>query len=220
MRKSFKMFGMAAMMGILMMAGGCGSDGDPVTQVTATLAVPATISGGTATTPATTTTTLAPPAGTSTYLDAATVTLPPSTTITAKDAAGNTVPLTAAPSISITAPADASNIVSGVQAVPVPVGFTSVASTAGAINISLVGAASATFSPAITIKMPVPGKPVGAVVRVYTVSGSTYTLLGNYTVTTAGSVSFPITSLSWKVGDPVFNTAGGGTGTGGGGGSF
>jgi hypothetical protein len=59
--------------------------------------------------------------------------------------------------------------------------------------------------------MPVPGKTVGSVIQVYSVKEgtTTYTLLGGFTVTTAGFVSFPVSNFCEFVGDPVFrpNTA-------------
>ena len=50
--------------------------------------------------------------------------------------------------------------------------------------------------------MPVPGRAVGAVITVHAVKDGTtaYVLLGNFTVTTAGFVSFPVSDLCWEIG--------------------
>jgi hypothetical protein len=204
MGKLLKMFSLAALLGALMMVGGCGDGNDDpvVTNPSVTTSFAATANpDGSATTGANSTTVAAPP-GTPGYLGAVTATLPPNTVITAKNADGTAKVLTATPSITFAAPADSSTTGSGTNGVPAPTGFTTLASTAGAVDVQLTGAASATFNPAITITMPVPGKVVGSVIKVYTVTGTTYSLLGSFTVTTAGFVSFPVSSLSWKVGDP------------------
>ncbi len=75
-------------------------------------------------------------------------------------------------------------------------------STSGAVDVQLTGAASATFNPPITITMPVPGKAVNEMVKIYTVTGTAYALLGVINVRPTGFVSFDVSSLSWKVGDP------------------
>jgi hypothetical protein len=198
MSKVLKTGGLVALLGIVIMAG-CGGGGDDapvVTNPSATSSFTATINAnGTATTGATATTAATPP-GTPGYLAGVSVTLPANTLITASNA------LTAPLSFTFISPSDSTATFSGIKGVPVPTGFTALTSTSGAVDVRLTGAASATFNPAITITMPVPGKAVGAVIKVYTVSGTTYTLLGNFTVTTAGFVSFPVSSLSWKVCDP------------------
>jgi hypothetical protein len=87
-------------------------------------------------------------------------------------------------------------------------GYQYTVSTSGAVDIELSGAASATFSPAVTITMPVPGKAIGSRIDVYTYTGIKYTYLTTRFITTAGFVSFPVSSLSWKVCDPVFPNSG------------
>jgi hypothetical protein len=208
MDKLLRMVGLVALSGILMMAGGCGGGGDETPVVTptnpsVTASFTATINAnGTATTGATATTAAAPP-GTPGYLAGVSVTLPAGTIITAPTA------LTSPLSFTFTAPADSTATFSGINGVPIPTGINALTSTSGAVNVQLTGAASATFNPAITITMPVPGKAVGSVIKVYTVTGTTYTLINNpanalgWPVTTAGFVSFPVSSLSWKVGDPA-----------------
>jgi hypothetical protein len=224
MRKLLKMVGVTALLGALIMAGGCGGggggEGTPVvTNPSVAAPVAATVNpDGTATTGTNVTTVAAPP-GTSGYLATVSATLPPDTTITAKNADGTTQVLTAAPSLTFTAPADSSTTGSGIDGVPVPTGFVAVASTSGAVDVQLTGAASATFDPPITITMPVSNAQVGTVIDVWSVTGTTYTFLGNFPVTagTTGSVvSFPISSLSWKVCHPVFTTPTGSTGSPGG----
>ncbi len=218
MIKSLKMFGVVALFGALMMAGGCGGGDDApvVTNPSATTSFAATPNpDGTATTGATATTVATPP-GTSGYLATVKAELPPNTVITARNADGSLRPVTATPAFTFTAPADSTPTFSGTSGVPVPTGFLAVESTEGAVDVQLAGAASATFNPPITITVPVPGKAVGAVVSVYTVAGTTYTLLGNFTVTPAGFVSFPVSSLSWKVVNPIFTTPTGSTGSPGG----
>lgn len=220
MNKFFRTVFVAALLGALIVAGGCGGGGDDappaqtISQTTPPIA--ATINpNGTATTGASVTNVTTAP-GTTGYLATVSATLPPSTTITAKNADGTTKALTAPPSFTFTVPVDSTATKSGTAGVPVPSGFLAVGSTSGAVDVQLAGAASATFNPAVTITIPVPGKAVGSVIAVYTVSGATYTLLGNFAVTTAGFVSFPVTSLSWKVCDPQFTTPTGTTGSGGG----
>jgi hypothetical protein len=204
MRKSGKMFCLSVLVGFLILLGGCGGGDDApiVTGPSATVAVVATINAnGTATTGASATTVATPP-GTPGYLAAVSATLPANTVITARNADGTQRALTAPISLTFTASSDSSATFAGIVDVPAPSGFLSLISTSGAIDVQLTGAASATFNPAITITMPVPGKAIGAVVDVYTVTGTTYVYLGSFTVTTAGLVSFPVSSLSWKVGDP------------------
>jgi hypothetical protein len=216
MSKLLKMFGMAALLGALIMTGGCGGSDDEtpvVTSVTSPI-VGATVNPSTpntATTGAGNTIVTTPP-GTTGYLitGGVSVSLPAGTVITAPTA------ITLPPSLTFTAPSDSTPAFSGTNGVPVPTGRLAVASTAGAVDVQLTGAASATFNPAITITVPVPGKAVGSVVTVYTVSGTTYSLLGNFTVATAGFVRFPVSSLSWKVCNPIFTTPTGSTGSPGG----
>ncbi len=205
-----KILGLASLFGALLMAGGCGggSDTPVVSNPSATAVIAASVNpDGTATTGASATD-VNTPTGTPGYLSTVSVRLSPNTVITAKNADGSIKPLTAAPSFTFTAPADASAAASGTSGVPVPTGFTTLASTSGAVDVQITGAASATFDPAITITMPVPGKAVGSVIKVYSVAGTTYTLIDNpsnplgWPVTTAGFVSFPVSTLSWKVGDP------------------
>ena len=211
MRKLLKMFGVVALFGAFLMAGGCGGgDNAPgVTDPSVTSPVAATVNpNGTATTGASITN-VTTPAGTTGYLANVSVSLPPNTVITAKNADGTTKVLTAPPTMTFAAPADSTPTFSGVHGVPVPAGFTSLASTSGAVNVAITGAASATFSPAITITLPVPGKAVGSVIRVYSVKDgtTTYTLLGDFPVTTAGLVSFLVSDFCEFVGDPVFRTS-------------
>jgi hypothetical protein len=205
MNKLLRMVGVAALFGGLMMAGGCGGgDGEApvVTNPSATTnTFPVTINAdGTATTA--TATTAATPPGTPGYLATVSATLPPNTLITARNCDGTPKVLTSPLSFTFTAPADSTATFSGTNGVPVPTGFTTLASTSGAVDVQLTGACSATFNPAIIITMPVPGKAVGSVIKVYTVTGTTYTLLGSPTVTNAGFVSFQVSNLSWKVCDP------------------
>ena len=203
MSKLLKMFGAAVLIGVLMMVGGCGGGDDAVvvTDPSTTSPIAATVNpNGTATTGATATT-VATATGTTGYLATVSATLDPSTVITAKNAAGEIIKLTAAPSITFTAPADSTATSSGVHGIPVPAGVT-LASTSGAIRLEVAGAASATFVPPITIKMPVPGKADGSVIKVYQVDGTTWKLLGNYTAT-GGFVSVPMASFTSLVGDPA-----------------
>ena len=199
------MFSLTALFGTLMMAGGCGGGDDEtpvVTNPSATTSFAATANpDGTATTGAISTVVAAPP-GTPGYLETVRVTLPPNTVITAKNADGTPKALTVPLSFTFTAPADSSATGSGTNGVPAPTGFTTLASTSGAVDVQLTGAASATFSNPITITMPVPGKAVGEMVKVYTVTGTTYTLLGIISVRPTGFVNFDVSSLSWKVGNP------------------
>jgi hypothetical protein len=205
MSKLLKMVGVAALFGALMMAGGCGGGGGGeapvVTNPSATVSVPATVNtDGTATTGANTTTVTAP-SGTTGYLADVSATLPPSTVITAKNPDGTTKALTAPPTLTFTVPADSSSTQSGTNGVPPPPGYTLYA-TAGAVNIQVTGAASATFNPPITVTMPVPGRAVGAVVTVHAVKdgSAAYVLLGNFTVTTPGFLTFPVSDLCWQIG--------------------
>ena len=203
MSKLFKIVSLAALLGAMMMAGGCGGDdAPPVTTPSATTSFAATVNpDGTATTgPNPTVVATAP--GTSGYLATVSATLSPNTVITARNADGTRMALTAAPSFTFTASSDSSTTFAGIVDVPPTSGFLPLTSTSGAVDVQLTGADSATFIPAITITMPVPGKAVGAVIDVYTVTGTTYSFLGSFTVTSAGLVSFPVSSLSWKVGDP------------------
>lgn len=219
MSKLLKMFGMAAMLGVLMMVGGCGGDDNEtpvVTNPSVTSPFAATINpDGTATTGANTTIVAAPP-GTTGYLAGVSVTLPPNTVITAKNADGTPKVLNAPISFTFTAPADSSATVSGTNGIPVPTGFVAVNSAAGAIDVQITGAASATFDHPITITIPVPGQIVGTSLPVYSVTGTTYTLIGNFPVTASSTgssvISFPVSSLSWKVVNPFFRNATGGTG--------
>ena len=203
MKETVKMFGLAALLGALLTAGGCGDDGSPgAPNPSANAPIVATINpDGTARTGASSSTAAAPP-GTPGYLAGVSATLPPNTVITAKNADGTVKALSAPLSFTFTAPVDSSATFSGIGGVPAPTGLTTLTSTSGAVDVQLTGAASATFNPAITITMPVPGKAVGTVIDVYTVTGETYTFLGSFTVTSAGFVSFPVSSLSWKIGDP------------------
>ncbi len=203
MSKLFRILSLAALLGAVMVAGGCGGGDAPVvTTPSATTSFAATVNpDGTATTgPNPTVVATAP--GTSGYLATVSATLPPNTVITARNADGTRMALTAAPSFTFTASSDSSATFAGIVDVPPTSGFLPLTSTSGAVDVQLTGADSATFIPAITITMPVPGKAVGAVIDVYTVTGTTYSFLGSFTVTSAGLVSFPVSSLSWKVGDP------------------
>jgi hypothetical protein len=143
------------------------------------------------------------------------VSLSPSTTITATNADGTTKVLTAAPSFTFTAPADSTATFSGVHDFPFPSDSTRLVSTSGAIKVEITGAAHATFSPPITITMPVPGKAVGSVIKVFQSDGTTFTLLGSFTVATAEFVSFPVAHMAdgpYFEGDPVVGST---TGSGG-----
>jgi hypothetical protein len=214
MSKLLKMFGIVVLLSALMMLGGCG-DVPATTDPSVTSPVAATVNpNGTATTGADTTI-VNTPHGTPGYLATVSVTLPPRTIITAQNADGTTKVLTAPPSFTFTAPADSTATFSGVHGVPVPAGFTALASDSGTINVAITHAVSATFSPAITITMPVPGKVVGSVIQVYSVKegATTYTLLGSVIVTTAGLVSFPVSNFCDFVGDPVLLVTGSGGGT-------
>ncbi len=205
MSKLVKMVGVAALFGALMMAGGCGGGGGDeapvVTNPSANATIAATVNpNGTATT-GSSTTNVAPPPGTPGYLAAVSATFPPSTVITAKNSDGTTKAMTAPPTMTFTAPADSSPTQSGTHGVPPQPGYTLV-TTSGAVNVQLTGAASATFNPPINVTMPVPGKAVGSVITVHAVKEGTtaYVLLGNFTVTTAGFVSFPVSDLCWEIG--------------------
>jgi hypothetical protein len=207
MSKLLKLSYLLLMFGVVIVVSGCGGDARVETNPSATAPIASTLnSDGTATTDANITT-ITTPAGTPGYLAGVSVTLPPGTTITAKNADGSTKALTEPPSFTFIAPVDSSAAFAGTKGVPVPTGFTSLASVSGAVDVQLTGSASAIFNPPITITMPVPGEAVGSVIAVYTVAGTTYASLGSYTVTTAGFVSFPVTSLSWKVGNPIPDTS-------------
>jgi hypothetical protein len=205
MSKLLKMLSLTALLGAVMMAGGCGGGDDEtpvVTNPSATNSFAATVNpDGTATTGAIYTV-VAAPTGTPGYLETVRVTLPPNTVITAKNADGTQKALTTPLSFTFTAPADSSVTGSGTNGVPAPTGFTTLASTSGAVDVQITGAASATFSNPITITMPVPGKAVGEMIKVYTVTGTTYTLLDIISVRPTGFVNFDVSSLSWKVGNP------------------
>lgn len=206
MNRSLKILSLAALLGALTMTGGCGGgggdDAPAATNPSVNAPIAATVNpDGTATTGAITTVVAAPP-GTQGYLQTVRVVLPPNTVITARNADGTPKALTAPLSFTFTAPADSSAAGSGINGVPVPTGFTTLTSTSGAIDVQLTGAASATFNPPITITMPVPGKAVNEMVKVYTVMGTAYSLLGVISVRPIGFVSFDVSSLSWKVGDP------------------
>ncbi len=207
MSKLLKWSYLLLMLAIVMAVSGCGGDARNESSHSAIASIDAAINpDGTATTGAHITI-VATAHGAPECLANVSAMLPPGTTITAKNADGSTGALTAKPSFTFMAPADSSAAFSGTMGVPVPTGFTSLASVSGAVDVQLTGYASATFNPPITITMPVPGEAVGSVIAVYSVTGTTYTLLGRYTVTTAGFVSFPVSSLSWKVGNPVMDTS-------------
>lgn len=205
MNRSLKILRLAALLGALTMTGGCGGgeDAPVVTNPSTANSFAATVNpDGTATTDASLSTVVAAPPGTPGYLATVRVTLPPNTVITAKNADGTPKALTAPLSFTFTAPADSSATGSGTNGVPVPTGFTTLASTSGAVDVQLTGAASATFNPPITITMPVPGKAVGEMVKVFTAKGTEYTLIGIFSVRPIGFVNFDVSSLSWKVGNP------------------
>jgi hypothetical protein len=207
MGRSLKMCGLVPLVGALMMAIGCGGGGDggPI-MPSATASFSATVNPDGSSTTGPNTTVVATPPGTPGYLAGVSVTLPPNTTITARNADGSTMVLTATPSFTFIAPADSTATFSGTIGVPKSseMGDVEVAFTSGAVDIQLTGAATATFDPAVTIKMPAPGKAVGEFVSVYNVRGTTYSQITRRAVTTAGSISFPGSSFSWKVGDPLF----------------
>jgi hypothetical protein len=217
MNRLSKMVSVAALLGALIMAGGCGGGGDEapvVTNPSATSPIAATVNpNGTATT-GSTTTNVAPPPGTPGYLAGVSASFPPSTVITAKNSDGTTKALTAPPTMTFTVPADSTPTHSGIIGLPVPSGSRLV-STSGAANVAITGAASATFNPPITITMPVPGKAVGSAIQVYIIKEgtTTYTLLGSFTVTTAGFVSFSVSDFCFLEGDPDLEPV---TGSGGG----
>lgn len=211
--KSLRTVGLALMCGSLLIAGSCGGGGGDappvVTNPSVTAPIAATVNpDGTATTAGDIFTVVAAPSGTPGYLATVRVTLSPNTVITAKNADGTTKALTAPPSFTFTAPADASAAAAGTSGVPAPTGFTTLTSASGAVDVQLTGAASATFNPAITVTMPVPGKAVAEMVKVYTVKGTTYTFLGLVSVRPTGFVSFDVTTLSWMVGDPTPDPSG------------
>ncbi len=199
---------LTVLFGILMVICGCGGgDGTSVgADPSCTVSFEAAINpDGTATTGANTTSVVSALCNQG-YMSGVSATLPPNTVITARNSDGSIKALTAPFSLKFTVPADSTATYSGTHGVPVPAGFAALASTAGAVDVQLTGAASATFNPPITITMPVPGKAVGERVAVFSVTGRTYTLLDAYTVTTAGFVSFPVSSLSWKVVNPNGDT--------------
>lgn len=203
--KLLKMTNLAVLSGALLLTAGCGGGGDvpPLMNPSATASFEATVNAdGSATTGAISTVVTAP-AGTPGYLETVRVILYPNTVITAKNGDGTPKALTAPLSFTFTAPGDSSATFSGINGVPVPAGSTTLASTSGAVDIQLTGAASATFNPPITITMPVPGKAVASMVKIFTVEGTTYTLLGIFSVRPTGFVNFDVSTLSWKVADPT-----------------
>jgi hypothetical protein len=150
------------------------------------------------------------------------VTLPPSTVITAQNADGTTKILTSSPTFTFKAPGNATSTSAGTSGVPLPAtgGFTSVKSTALAINVEITGSERASFSNPITITLPVPGKATGAVITtvyMYKEGGNGYEVVGGpYTVAANGTIAVTISNLCWFVGDPEFETETGSTGSSGG----
>lgn len=225
MKRLWNMCGAAGFLGVVLLSGGCGGGGSSGPATVSAVSPPisgATVNNaGTVTTSPTATTTVTAPADAPATVAAVTVSLPPSTTITAKDASGNTIALTTAPSFRFMAPANATTTSSGTSGIPLPVtgGFTAVKSTAMAIDCSIVGAATSTFSNPITLNLPVPGKASGSVINsVYQNKndGQGYKLIGGpYTVAANGTIAVTVTNLCWLVGDPEFETESGSSGTSG-----
>ncbi|HEX9079404.1 MAG TPA: hypothetical protein VF795_07435 [Desulfuromonadaceae bacterium] len=228
MKRLWNMCGAVGFLGAVLLAGGCGGGSSSPSTVGA---VTTPISGatvntsgpnaGTVTTSSTADTIVTAPADAHPAVAAVTVTLPPSTTITAKDASGNTIALTAAPSFKFVAPANATTATSGTSGIPLPTtgGYKAVKSTVVAIDCSIVGTATSSFSNPITLNLPVPGKAPGSVVNaVYQNKndGTGYKLIGGpYTVAANGTIAVTVTNLCWLVGDPEFETETGSSGTSG-----
>lgn len=206
-----KISGVSATLVALLMAGGCGSDSGsvPATQSNSTTL---TSTNSTLNSNGTVTTTTAVTAMTAAGVPA--VTIPASTTITAKDATGATVPFTALPAIKVDTPT------SGVTGMPNPTtqGFT-IASTAGAVDITIGGMNTVTFSPAITLTIPVdPAKVTNRTVHMNKNDGKGWIDLGTATIT--GNVAtVTTTSLCWFGIDNIYKSATGSTGSGSGSGA-
>ena len=229
MKRLWNMCGAAGFLGVVLLSGGCGGGGSSGPATVSAVSPPisgATVNtgganAGTVTTSPTATTTVTAPADAPAAVAAVAVTLPPSTIITAKDASGATIALTAAPSFRFVAPANATTATSGTSGIPLPTtgGYKAVKSTAVAIDCTIVGAATATFSNPITLTLPVPGKAPGSVINaVYQNKndGKGYKLIGGpYTVAANGTIAVTVTNLCWLVGDPEFETETGSSGTSG-----
>jgi hypothetical protein len=152
MKSMLRIFGYTALMGAMVMFAGCGDDSEApptVTNGTQITADKAKLNDGTGGTVAGTVTTTA--AVTATNSGGGKITIPAGTVITAKDAAGATIPFTALPVINVSTP------VSGVTGMPQPKtsGFV-VGTAAAAIDVTIPGASSVTFSSPVTLTIPIP----------------------------------------------------------------
>lgn len=146
MKSMLRIFSCIALLGATLMVGGCGDDtpaAPTVTNGTQITADKATLNAnGTVTTTA---------AVTATNNGGGAITIPAGTVITAKDAAGATIPFAALPVINVSTP------VSGVSGMPQPKtsGFV-VGTVAAAIDVTIPGASSVTFSAPVTLTIPIP----------------------------------------------------------------
>jgi hypothetical protein len=210
-----KVAGTAVLMGALLVINGCGGgDSAPAvstaqTQITASQAT--LDAAGTVTT--TTSVTANNVAGT------VAITIPTATTITATDAAGTVTKFAALPVINVTTP------VSGVSGMPQPVtaGLT-ISSAAGSVDVSIGGANTLHFSPAITITIPITDQSkLTSPYAIYTNKndGNGYKFIGNGTLSSDGkTVSIQVTDLCWLTVGPTFQTVTGTTGGTGNGSNF
>jgi hypothetical protein len=208
-KKFVTILGSVAMLGALLMVGGCGDDSSPATQsnVTQLTSTNSTLNAnGTVTTTAAVTATTA---GGTTAL-----TIPTGTIITAKDATGATVNFTSFPAIVVSTPT------SGVSGMPNPItsGFT-IDSTAGAIDITIGGQNTVTFSQPVTITIIVDlSKVTNKTVNMNKNDGKGWINKGTATIT--GNVAtVQTTSFCWFGIDNVYRATSGSTGSGNGSGS-
>jgi hypothetical protein len=208
-KKFVTILGSVAMLGALLMVGGCGDDSSPATQSNKTQLSSA---NATVNTNGTVTTTAAVPATTANGATA--MTIPAGTVITAKDANGAQVNFTSLPAINVTTPK------SGVSGMPDPItkGFT-IDSTAGAVDITIGGQNAITFSQEVTINITVdPAKVTNKTVNMNKNDGKGWINVGTATIN--GNVATGKTdTLCWFGIDNVYRNTTGSTGSGSGSGS-
>ena len=196
--KMFAIFGSAAILGALLMLGGCGSDSSPATQsnssqLTTTDATLNTNGTVTTTTPVTATNA----AGT------VAVTIPAGVTITSPGSS-----FTALPTIVVTTPT------SGVSGMPEPItpGLT-LSSVAGAVDIVIGGKDTVTFSSPVTITIPNDPANTDTTVDTNKKDGTGWHHLGQGTLSAdKKSVTIQVTNLCWYCVKPVYKTPTGSTG--------
>ena len=225
MKKFMKLFGAVGLLGALMMAGGCGSDSTPVyffpstTSAVSTPIAVATNADGTAKTTAAQTATPKADAPNQ-FQKGYKLIIPENTKITATDASGKIVTIPANPEFIYTLPVDTTTSTSGVSGVPVPTGSKAVTATEAAVDvkINLAGASITTFDKPISVVIPVypmPGQT--AIQKVYIIkNGTTYVSVPpppgatNFPITN-GTITVQVSDFCWFVGDPLFQSATGGS---------